>query len=241
LNQINLYEAIFKRKSVRNYDLSIHFDKNEFSEILSTISKLKPMYDNIKTEIKIVRQKDVKSLLPWKAPYYVMAFSETKKGYLTNLGFILQQLGLFFSAKGLGSCWQGWPKPIKEIMNASNLEFVIAMAFGKTNEQIYRKNITEFKRKPLNKITNIVNAYDLIEPVRIAPTTMQPWFFTGSNNIIDVYCKKSKLIKVIFLEKYTEIEMGIGLCHLWIAAGYFNKKIEFTKNVTTVKVIKKIK
>nr|WP_243687870.1 nitroreductase family protein [Methanobacterium formicicum] len=29
------------------------------------------------------------------------------------MGFLLQQMDLFFSAHGLGSCWQGIPQPKK--------------------------------------------------------------------------------------------------------------------------------
>lgn len=222
--QTDLYEVMFKRKSIRKYDLD-SLDKNELMNISAYMSTLKSMYNNIKTEFKIVSQNDVKSLLPWKAPHYIVAFSEVKDGYLTNMGFILQQMDLYFSANGIGSCWQGWPKPTKEIKNDSNLEFIIVIAFGKPAEPLYRGSVSEFKRKPFEQITSITDMKELLEPVRLAPSTRQPWFFTGREGIIHAYCIKTGFIKA--LERFNKLEMGIGLCHLWIAAQHFGKEIEF--------------
>ncbi|MCX8131584.1 MAG: hypothetical protein N3I35_16010 [Clostridia bacterium] len=75
------------------------------------------------------------------------------------------------SSNGIGSCWQGWPKPTKGILNVTNLEFVILMAFGKPNEPLYRLSVSEFKRKPLEQIRNMEGEDELLEPVRLAPTT----------------------------------------------------------------------
>ena len=109
IENTNLYETIFKRKSIREYDLT-PLDGHTLAEIMAHMSALKPMYDDIKIEMKLVSQKDVKGLFLAKAPHYLAVFSETKDGYLTNVGFMLQQMDLFFSATGIGSCWQGIPK-----------------------------------------------------------------------------------------------------------------------------------
>ena len=95
IEDTNLYEAIFKRKSVREYDLT-PLDGHTLAEIMAHMSALKPMYDDIKIEMKLVSQKDAKGLLLAKAPHYLVVFSETKDGYLTNVGFMLQQMDLFF-------------------------------------------------------------------------------------------------------------------------------------------------
>ena len=221
----NLYETIFKRKSVRKYDLT-PLDERTIAEIIAHISVLKPLDDNIKIEMKIVSQKDVKSLLSAKAPHYIAVFSETKDGYLTNVGFMLQQMDLFLSANGIGSGWQGMPKPTKEILNSSKLEFVILLAFGKPKERLHRESVSEFKRKPFREITNIKGADELLEPCRLAPSAMnsQPWFFTGDPTTIHAYRAKSNFITAFMLEKMSKISMGIALCHLWIAAKHFRQR-----------------
>jgi nitroreductase len=224
----NLYETISKRKSVRKYDLT-PLDEHTLAEILAHRSVLKPLYDHIKVEMKLLSQKDVKGLLSAKAPHYIAVFSETKDGYLTNVGFMLQQMDLFLSANGIGSGWQGMPKPTKEILNSSRLEFVILLAFGNPDERLHRESVLEFKRKPLAEITDVKGAFELLEPARLAPSAMnyQQWFFTGNATTLHAYRAKSNFIKAFFFERMSRISMGIALCHVWIAAKHFGKGVEF--------------
>ena len=96
IENTDLYEMIFKRKSIRQYDLT-PLDGHTLAEVMAHTGALKPLYDDIKIEVKLLSQKDVKSLVQAKAPHYLAVFSENKDGYLTNVGFILQQMDLFFS------------------------------------------------------------------------------------------------------------------------------------------------
>ncbi len=228
MEQNNLYDFIFKRKSVRKYDLS-PLDKKTLEDILSCMNSVKPMYENIKVEMKIVTQDVVKSLLPIKAPYYILLSSENKEGYLTNAGFILQQVDLFLSANGVGGCWVGMAKPKKEILMESNLEYVIALAFGNPAETIHRESISEFKRKPIEEIRDIDKEDDILESARLAPsaTNSQPWYFKVTNDRIDAFCVKSNFIKAIIYKKLNQIDMGIALCHLWIAGEHFGRDVSF--------------
>jgi nitroreductase len=224
----NLYDTIFKRKSIRQYDLT-PLDEHKLAEIMSHTSALKPLFNDIKIEIKLLSQEDVKGLFKAKAPHYFAVFSEAKDGYLTNVGFTLQQMDLFFSANGIGSCWQGMPKPAKKILNSSKLEFVILLAFGKPKERLHRESVSEFKRKPLGEITDIKGADEFLEPARLAPSAMnrQQWFFTGNASTVHAYCAKSSFLTAFMLEKMDKISMGIAICHVWIAAKHFGKEVEF--------------
>jgi len=124
-----LYSVLFQRKSIRKYDLTPLGD-GTMAEIVAFVRSLRPIDDTIKTEMKFVSQTEVQhNLLRIKAPHYLVAFSENKAGYLTNIGFMLQQLDLFLAAKGIGNCWQGIPRPTKEVRADSELEFVIVMSF----------------------------------------------------------------------------------------------------------------
>ncbi len=40
--------------------------------------------------------------------------SENTEGYLMNIGFIFQQMDLYLSSIGLGSCWLGMAKPTEK-------------------------------------------------------------------------------------------------------------------------------
>ena len=99
MNSNDLYEAIFKRKSIRNYDPT-QIDQNHLNEISEKLSALKPMATGIKTEFKIILPDQVTRKGLNKASHYIAAFSEAKDAYKANIGFMLQQMDLYFSAIG---------------------------------------------------------------------------------------------------------------------------------------------
>lgn len=223
----NFYETIFKRKSIRSYHQD-PLDEETIFMIQKYMENLNPIYPDIETELKIVSGDQVKTRMMKRAPHYIAVFSENKEGYLTNIGYMLQQMDLFLSTNGIGCCWQGIPKPKKEILMSSNLEFIILFAFGRPKEPLHRSNISEFKRKPMDEITDIEGADDLLEAARIAPsaTNSQPWFFTGSENKIKVYCVQSKFLKARLLKKWNQIDVGITIFHIVTAAEHFGKSVE---------------
>jgi nitroreductase len=228
----DLYSVLFQRKSIRKYDLTLLSDST-MAEIMNFVRSLQPLDASIKTEMKFVSQTEVQhNLLRIKAPHYLVAFSENKPGYLTNIGFMLQQLDLFLAAKGFGSCWQGIPRPIHEVRAGSELEFVIVMSFGMAREPLYRNSMQEFKRKPLAQISNTIGLDDLLEPVRLAPsaTNSQPWFFSGDNRLLHAYCAKTNFLKALIYEKMNQVDMGIALYHLWLAAQVSGKNAAFSQN-----------
>ena len=228
MQQMNSYEAIFKRKSIRKYDL-VPLNENILKEILIYLSTLKPMYAEIKTEMKIVSQNEISKLLSIKAPHYIVVSSENKEGYLTNVGFMLQQMDLYFSAHGFGSCWAGMAKPTKAIEINTDLEFVIVIAFGMPAEPLYRECVLDFKRKPLEQISNIIEKNELLESARLAPsaTNSQPWYFKVDDGAIHTYCVKSNILKAFLYEKMNKVDMGIAICHLWLTAKHLGKNVEF--------------
>ncbi len=224
-----LYETIFKRKSIRKFDLT-PLDEKTLHNISNHLQTLTPLHAEIKIEFKILSSDLVKRRMMKKAPHYIAVFSEAKEGYLTNVGFMLQQMDLFFSANGLGSCWQGIPTLKKEALHGSNLKFVILMPFGKPQEpeSLHRTNISEFKRKSLPEITDIKGADDLLEAARLAPsaTNAQPWFFTGDETLIHACYIEPGRVKGFLTKKYPPIDVGISLYHLKLAGEHFGKEVE---------------
>ncbi|HEY3420128.1 MAG TPA: nitroreductase family protein [Methanomassiliicoccales archaeon] len=218
-----LYQTIFKRKSIRKYELA-PLDNGTMEMILSRIATLKPMIAGIRTEIRMLKGEEVKGMFRADAPHYLAIYSEDKEGFLANAGFILQQLDLFFSANGIGCCWLGGSKPTKKVEPLAGLEFVIILAFGKPTETLQRNSVTEFKRRALSDISDIKGMDDLMEPLRLAPSGMnnQSWYYRGDANRIDAYYAKSMMA-----DQMNQINLGIGLCHLWLSAVHFKKEIEF--------------
>jgi nitroreductase len=225
----DLYRVMFERKSVRNYDQA-PLDPDTLAGISTFTSTLIPMDNGIKTEFKLAGRDDVKGLLSSKAPHYILAFSEAKGNYLANMGFMIQQVDLYLSASGIGSCWRGLQGPAKSIKKTSSLGFVITLAFGTPAEPVHRANVSEFDRKSLDQVRTATGMDDLLEPARLAPSGMntQPWFFTGGDGLLHAYCIKQGSMTPGLLKKMNAINVGIALCHVWVAAKYLGKTIEFS-------------
>lgn len=220
---VDLYPIIFKRKSIRNYNLK-PLDSNILKEISELLNQIKPLKEDIKTEIKIINTDDVNRRMMKKAPHYFAVFSETKEGYRTNIGFMMQQIDLRLSAMGIGTCWQGIPRPNNNVLNSSNLKFVILMAFGDPSEPLHRDS-SGFKRKSIDKITDMEGAYEILEAARVAPsaTNSQPWFFMGDKDLIHAYSVKPSVFKGFVVNKYIPIDMGISIYHLTVASEHFGR------------------
>jgi nitroreductase len=181
------------------------------------------MFPGIQTEMRIIDSSKVKGMFKVDAPHFLAFFSEVKEGHLTNAGFMLQQVDLHLSSAGIGSCWQGSSKPVKEVAT-SELEFIIALAFGRPAEGHQRGDVSEFKREPLAKITSIGGQDQYLEAARLAPSAMnnQPWYFSRNDGTIEAFCAKS-----LMLGKMNHISLGIAICHIWLAALHDGKEVDF--------------
>lgn len=226
------YSTIFQRRSIRNYNQQ-PLDEPTLNKIKKQFEVLKPLYEDIKTEFIVLTSEDVNQRMMKKAPHYIAAFSERKEGYLTNIGFMLQQMDLYLSMNGIGACFQGIPSVKKHVLKSTELKFIILLAFGEANEQLHRLDISEFKRKSFQEISNNTEAREIIEAARMAPsaTNSQPWYFTGDSNTINAYIKKPNVLKRIMAGKYPPIDLGIALYHLNIAAEHFAKKVSYSFNL----------
>ena len=201
-------EIIRKRKSVRKY---VHepLDSATLEKIQGQINVVKPLFPDIRYSIEIVNK--TKGLFNVKAPHYLLFGSEEREGFCENIGFIGQQLDLFLSENGIGSCWLGASKP--EDKEASSLPYVIAMSFAKPAEPLHR-SLSEFKRKPLIAISD--GDDDRLEAARLAPSAMnsQNWYFVADNGKIHCYRKKPNPLIGFMLNKMNQVDMGIAVCHL---------------------------
>lgn len=229
ISKNELYSTIFKRKSVRKYNMN-SLSADRLDEIKEYAENLSPVIQDIKYQFVFLGPGDVKNIMPIKAPRYICIYSEKKDGYLMNAGYLLQQVDLFLSAGSMGSCWLGMAKPNGDIPAQKNgLDYVIMLAFGDTDENIHRENISQFRRNSLSEITNIKDSEQLLEPVRLSPSASntQCWYFSGSLQDIVVSRKKLNLIKASLYGKMNQIDIGIALCHLELSLDHMGKTAEF--------------
>lgn len=224
---MNIYETIFKRKSIRKYDMK-SLDLDILKDIERYLENIKPYDLDIKTKMYILKdEKEIEGMFKVKAPHYIAITSEKKEEYLLNAGYMLEQIVLYLASKGIGSCWLGNAKPIKQKLENSELDFVVMIAFGNPDETMYRENVAEFKRKNITEISNLTQTNNILEAAKLAPSAMnqQAWYFEFNQYEISVYRKKA----LIVIEKLSKIDIGIALAHIYIAFKEQGKNVEIIK------------
>ena len=220
-----LYEMIFKRKSFhlfRNIG-NEHLTKDELKDIEEYFSKLKPLYEDIKVKIKIVKKE---SILRGQE-YCILFYSEPKDNYLQNIGYLGEQLDLYLVSKNIGTLWFGIGKPDEKELDG--LDYVIMIAIAKVDsEDKFRKDMYKSKRKELSEIWSGDSYLDIANIVRFAPSACntQPWKVEATDNEIKVYRYRKEgkrgimpKDKVIY---YNQIDIGIFLCFLELCLDHNN-------------------
>lgn len=213
---MNLEETIYKRRSIRKYDDN-PLEQETLDEIREFIGDIPVLNPDIKWSYEIVGPKNVKTLMRWKAPHYLLIFSEPKQNYLQNIGFIFQQVDLFLQSKGIGACWIGAGSPKNYENPNPEHEFVIMLAFGNPVGEIYR-NMDQFKRKNLDEISDIAD--ERLIPARLAPSAAnsQTWYFKHNDDgSYDIYRNRRRLNLNSRMVNWNKIDIGIALAHLYIS------------------------
>ena len=213
-------ETIRKRKSIRKYDMT-KLGINTLEKVKAQIDSLVPLYPGIRYSIEITDK--VRGLFNVSAPHYLVFGSEERDGAYENIGFVGQQLDLFFAENGLGCCWLGASKPQEK--EASSLPYVICMSFGKPAELLHR-DLSEFKRKALSQISEGTD--ERLEAARLAPSgiNLQGWFFIADNGKIHCFRKKPNPITGLMLGRMSEIDLGIAVCHIYKESDSFKYEKE---------------
>lgn len=212
---VDVKDMIYSRRSVRKY-LRTSVSDDTIEDIVRHLSSIPALDEDISIRCDILGADEVSVRQPWRAPHYLAIYSEPKPRYRQNVGYIYQQLDLYVQSIGLGSCWVGLGKP-KDSSGYEGYEFVILIALGYA-DQIPLRKIGDFKRKPLEEISDTLD--ERLEPVRLAPsaTNSQPWYFTHlPSGDMAIYRKKQPKLIDNVLGKFNEMDIGIALAHLYIS------------------------
>ena len=210
---MNYYEAIFKRKSFHFFIGGEVTTEEDLKLVNNFIKEVKPLYDDIKTEIIIVPEKE--TTCHRGADYCVLFYSESKGEYLRNIGYIGEQIDLYLNSIGLGALWFGIGKP-KEVRN-NGLQYVIMLAFKRMPVNSFRKDMFKSKRKPVEEIWSGESIDDVTNIVRFAPSACntQPWYIENKNNELFIYRYKKPgkrgIMPINQVMYYNRIDIGIFL------------------------------
>ena len=221
---MNLYEAIFVRKSVRSYTGEA-LSPQLLDKVKAHYRELTGLFGGIETEISVLDnrrgQQRMLSLFSVKAPYYLVFYSEEAPRYLMNMGYLMEQMVLYMCSLGIGTCFIVSNKIKKELQEKDGSKMVGIVAFGKSKGSHVRKQ-AEAKRLSIDQLCIFKEVprqwmRQLLESARLAPSAMndQPWRFVVYDNRIHIFSKKHKAEQ---LRKWDEVNFGIMFANLMTAA-----------------------
>lgn len=166
---MELSEMIFRRKSVRKYK-NEPVDEAIIQKINSFCTQAKPLYPEIKVRAEIIGKENVKCLCPWTTSEVIAVFSEKKKGYLENAGFIFQQLELYRTRLGSEPAGWGWAglihMPAAAKTTALNLSLCSHSAIRKMSRAaiFLSSGANRFRKYPIRRI-KVWSRQDLLHRV----------------------------------------------------------------------------
>lgn len=220
---MNLYGAIYGRKSVRSYKKEKLKEELLF-QIRAFCRKTSSLSQEIETAVEIIdgekEGKSVRGLWKVDAPYYLVFFSQEKPGYERNAGYVLEQIVLYMTAKGLGTCYLGGSKAARTVAGMKQM-MVVAFGWGEGGLSRDRGKV---KRLPLKELCVYQeepkgNVRQILEAARLAPSSFnsQPWRFVLSGSQLHVFSCRD-LLPVRAMASLREFNMGIMLSHIMLAA-----------------------
>lgn len=221
---MNLYEAIFVRKSVRSYT-GESLSPQVLDKLKAHFRELTGLFGGIETDMAVLDnrkgQQRMLSLFSVKAPYYLVFYSGEAPRYLMNMGYLMEQRVLYMCSIGIGTCYIGSNKIRKELQVKDGKKMVGIVAFGKARGSHVRKQ-AEARRLTLDQICVFKEVprqwmRQLLDAARLSPSSAnsQPWRFVVYDNRIHIFSRKHKAEQ---LKKWDEVNFGIMFANLMVAA-----------------------
>ena len=128
------------------------------------------------------------------APYYLAIYSDQEEGCERNAGYLMEQMVLYMTAKGLGTCYLGSVQPAQKVRGGKRC--LMMVAFGYPEGKLYRESPLA-KRLPLNELCIFKEEAGeqmktILRAARLAPSAMntQPWRFIVYSDRIYVFALK---------------------------------------------------
>ena len=225
-----LLSAVYKRKSMRKYNGGSLTDE-ELKLVEEYLQKVKPLCPELKVEFEIVPCKETNC--KFDAEYALIVCSDEGNLWLANVGYMLEQWDLYLTTLNIGVCWYGMGKV--EAQERNGLKYAIMLSFGKSKEEDFRNDASEFKRKSVNEIWKVSNNEksdisanptmtadrQVGEIAKLAPSAVnsQPWKVEQEGNLLNVYREKGKtpVLSGVLFKHWNKVDIGIFLCFLEVA------------------------
>ncbi|MDR1015255.1 MAG: hypothetical protein LBL86_09820 [Coriobacteriales bacterium] len=211
---MTLYETIFARRSVRQYDEALP-DAAALPEIQGYLDNVGQLPGQ-SARFEIVGRDRLKGGF---APYAILAYAAESEAACVNIGYTLQGIDLWLQSQGLGSVWCGMATPLEK-----SPEYRILLGFGQTSVPP-RKGEDDFKRKDVSEISNEDNA--VARAARLAPSAvnLQPWLLTFSDRQVEAKVNVRGIGRVLPGRLWL-FDMGIVLKHIELTLTHEGKVVK---------------
>jgi hypothetical protein len=210
---MTLYEAMFARRSVRQYDKA-PLGEEALDEIKKYVGDLKQIGAH-QARFEFADGGAVKGGF---APHAILAFADDSDEALVNIGYTLQGADLWLQSKGYGSIWCGMASP-----REAGSDYRILLGFGNTAVPL-RAGENDFKRKKLSDISDENNA--IARAARIAPSAVnfQPWKLSFSDGRVTVKSNTRGIARILPGRLYL-VDLGIVARHVTTALGHEGRAV----------------
>ena len=204
---MELYQQIFSRKSCRKYEMK-PLEDAQLQEIEDFIRTMRPLMPEVSISHRILGQRKVKGMLAPKAPHFVVISGQAQPYRDLCAGFLFQQLDLYLSARGIGTCWLGVTKG-REAPTSGEVD-ILSICFG-TPVGSATRTAEEFRRKSMAEIATGEDTR--LEAARLAPSGLnaQPWYLAARDGVIHVYKAVPSKLRALMYD-LQELDVGIALC-----------------------------
>lgn len=194
---MNLYEAIYARYSVRKYRMEPVEDKiiDGIFRFLDGIGTSVSGNQNLCEDLSGAgRKAEVFRSYGSIGAALSCCFYRKKEKSEMNAGYVMQQIALYLTSKGVGSCYQGGKKKHDAKLEEDGFFCAMVMAFGYPKNLVKNRNSKRLSLEELCAFKAQPKAHtkELLEMARLSPSSFnsQPWRFVVYENRFHVFSKK---------------------------------------------------
>lgn len=241
---MNLYEAIYARRSVRKFSMEPVDDK-VIDGIFSFLEESEPLFPEIGIRVRVYPAQGQKPKISGfsnvSAPHYLVIYTEKKEKSEMNAGYVMQQIALYLTSRGVGSCYQGMAKKRDPKLEGGGFSCAMVMAFGYPKNPGKKREPRRLSMEELCALKNQpkIHTKELLEAARLAPSSFnsQPWRFVVYENHFHVFSRKPVGGRHR-LNKHDEFNFGVMLANVMEAAEELWIDVELIKlnNITHIEL-----
>jgi nitroreductase len=254
METISVRFAIRKRISIRRYQRR-PVPEEILIDVVTSGEKSIALDDSIHIQFHLVKEGRLiasrmtpltgTQLFFGSAPHFIVATSQKKPRFMVNMGFRMEQMILYATQKGFGTCWIGGmfrEERISKLIGLRESECLVALTpigypdtsiAGRVARDVIELGAMNFgRRKALREISfgpaweeplqsGDTELLEALECARLAPSwaNTQPWrFLVGQEEVIAVADTRVKYGNVRNGKHYYRLDVGIAMAHFFFSA-----------------------